>query len=133
MTGKAGRSGGRRISARPDAQSGGRPPKDVSQKKINKYGKVTVRIDPMQQMVINATGAQQGSLQRLMLNFPGVPTVQDLPMYVVERFSAPTNMATLPVELLAPAVPWIEQAIAQCFNPVVKQALETLLAAIEQE
>ena len=92
-----------------------------------------MRIDPMQQMIINATGAQQGSLQRLMLNFPGVPTVQDLPMYVVERFSAPTNMATLPVELLAPAVPWIEQAIAQCFNPVVKQALETLLAAIEQE
>ena len=42
----------------------------------------------------------------------------------------PRTTVPLPAQIIAPAVPWIEQAIAQCFNPVAKQALETLLAAI---
>lgn len=41
-----------------------------------------------------------------------------------------SHTVTLPAELLIPAVPWIEQALAQCFNPAARAALETLLAAI---
>ncbi len=117
-------------SRRNGARSGGRPRKSAAEKQRDKYGKVTVRIDPATQMIINAAPEQQMQLIRLMLHFPEVKTVLDLPMYLVERLVQPSHTITLPAELLIPAVPWIEQALAQCFNPAARAALETLLAAI---
>lgn len=41
-----------------------------------------------------------------------------------------SHTVSLPAELLIPATPWIEQALAQCFNPAARAALESIIAAI---
>lgn len=81
------RSGNRSASR----YKGGRPPTPLAERTPGKDGRIAVRIDPARQMIINATMEDQALAVRLMLHFPDVATVQDLPAYALHRLAAHTD------------------------------------------
>lgn len=67
---------------------GGRPPKRITEKKPDRYGRVIVRIDPATEMVIPVDAETRALAQRLMLNdYPGVERVEQLFAYAVRRLA----------------------------------------------
>lgn len=83
------RGGWTNPAAATNGKRGGRPPK--IDRKSGKDGRIVIRIDPARQMVINATPEDQALAMRLMLLFPQVATVADLPMYALRRLSQMTD------------------------------------------
>ena len=71
---------------------GGRPRTTAAQKKPDKYGRVTVRIDPVREMVIPVDIEVRVLAQRLMLRaWPGVSSVEQLFAYAVRKLAAATD------------------------------------------
>lgn len=83
------RGGWTNPAAAANGKRGGRPPQ--IDRKPGKDGRIAIRIDPARQMVINATPEDQALAMRMLLLFPQVATVADLPMYALHRLSQMTD------------------------------------------
>lgn len=78
-------------SAANGKKSGGRPRKPVTAKKPDKYGRITIRIDPAREMVIPVDLETRMTAVRLMLHFPQVATVEDLFSYALRKLAETTD------------------------------------------